>query len=69
MLSQNYRKSFLLAIKTIEESRENRESVSSTQGSVVLLDLSEDKGAARLWASNRFPGSEIKTLDKSDKKK
>lgn len=66
MLSQNYRKSFLLAIKTIEESRENRESVSSTQGSVVLLDLSEDKGAARLWASNRFPGSEIKTLDKSD---
>ena len=34
--------------------------------SVVLLDLSEDKGAARLWASNRFPGSEIKTIDKSD---
>ncbi|HEX5736778.1 MAG TPA: glycosyltransferase family 4 protein [Blastocatellia bacterium] len=62
-----------MAIKTIDESKENTESVSGTQDSalgtqhsVVLLDLSEDKGAARRWASNRFPGSEIKTLDKSD---
>ncbi|HJQ70095.1 MAG TPA: glycosyltransferase family 4 protein [Blastocatellia bacterium] len=54
-------------------STEKRDSVSdtqhsalSTQHSVVLLDLSEDKSAAQLWASNRFPGSTIKTLDKAD---
>ena len=39
-----------------------------TQDSVVLLDLSEDKVAAKLRASKRFPGSEIKTLDKADLK-
>ena len=60
------RGSRLLAIKTIKESTEESVSQSDAHGSVALLDLSEDKGAARLWASSRFPGSEIKTIDKSD---
>jgi glycosyltransferase involved in cell wall biosynthesis len=57
-----------LAIKTIKGSTEERVSLSDTRRSVVLLDLSEDKDAAKLWASNRFPGSEIKTINKDDLK-
>ena len=60
------RSGILLATNTIKESTEGRVSQSGARGSVALLDLSEDKGAARRWASKRFPGSEIKTLDKSD---
>ena len=52
-----------------QDSREPAQAVRRTQHSVVLLDLSEDKDAARLWASNRFPGSEIKTLSKADLKR
>ena len=57
-----------MAIKIIEESKDNRtqHSAFTAQHSVVLLDLSEDKRAADLWASKRFPGSTIKTLDKAD---
>ena len=40
--------------------------MSGTQDLVVLLDLSEDKDAAKHWASNRFPDSKIKTLNKTD---
>ncbi len=48
----------------------NEKSVSApgVRRSVLLLDLSGDKRAADAWASERFPGSEIQPINKTDLK-